>query len=189
LKKSLPVAVTAAALLVLALAPRAARATMVVEKPFADLCREADLIFAGKVTSVASRWRDERRQSIETAVTFAVTDAVIGVDGSEVQLVFAGGEMDGIREAIGGIPEFRPGEEVVLFAVRRPSLSPIVGFHQGCFRVVDGRVSNVDGAPVTGVSERGLALGQSDAGERGVPLAQFLAEVRQRLADRDGGSH
>ncbi len=184
MKSSFVAAALSAALTVLALSLPPANASTVIEKDFASLCREADMIFAGRVSAVQSRWSDESRRSIETVVTFSVDDAVFGVTGNQVQLTFAGGEMDGLREVTGGIPEFRAGEEVVIFASNKRSISPIIGFNQGSFRVANGLVSNVDGLPVTGVSQRGLSLGEPAASERGLPLAQFLGAVREQLSKR-----
>ncbi len=174
-----------AALAVLVVAGTA-DATVVVEKDFGALCDEAEMIFVGRVLSTEARWRGEEQRSIETVVTFRVLEALHGVDGDEVQLSFAGGEIDGLSEVVAGLPEFRADEDVVLFASRKPSISPVVGFNQGCFRVADGRVLNAEGAPVAGVSERGLTLGEE--GQRGIPLADFLDGVRKRLEMRGGGT-
>jgi hypothetical protein len=162
---------------------------MVIEKSLADLCQEADMVFVGRTLAVESRWRVDEEKSIETVVTFAVLEPLYGTTDREVTLRFGGGEVDGLREVIAGVPQFRAGEEVVVFAHRKPSISPVVGFNQGYFRVVDGRVVNADDQPVTGVSERALAFGSSAEGTaRAVTLAQFLDTVRARLAERGGGS-
>lgn len=169
---------------VLPLAP--ARATTLIEKDFSALCDEADMVFAGRVRGVESRWRDETRSAIETVVTFTVEDRVHGVAGSEVQLAFGGGEIDGLREVIAGMPAFVVGDEVVVFASSRPSVSPVIGFNQGYFRVEGGRVLNAERAPVTGVQQRALTLGKPAEGARGMPLNDFLGVVRERIAERGG---
>jgi len=162
-----------------------AGATTIIEKDFSSICAEADLIFAGVVRKVESRWRDQARRSIETVVTFTVEERVHGVSGSEVELAFAGGEMDGLREVVAGIPEFRVGEQVVVFASSQPSISPVIGFNQGYFRVEGGRVLNAERAPVLGARQRALTVGDSSQTERGMPLSEFLAAVRQRLAESE----
>jgi hypothetical protein len=162
-----------------------ATATVVIEKDLDDIAREADMVFVGRVVSVESRWRDEKRRSIETVVTFHVVEALHGVDQRQVALAFAGGEIDGLSEVVAGMPEFRAGEEVVLFASRKASISPVIGFNQGCFRIEGGRVLTSESAPVTGTSERGLRLGAE--GQPGMPLGEFLDDVRRRLERRGGG--
>lgn len=167
-------------------------ATTVIEKDLSDLCNEADKIFVGKVVSVESGWRDESQKAIQTVVTFAVLEPVYGVDGGEVKLTFAGGEAGGIREVVAGMPEFHPGEEVMVFASDQPSLSPIIGFHQGCFRVVDGDsgkvVLDVESRPV-GLQGRALSFGKRDNGTQGaVSLDQFLDTVRTHVGQRGKGT-
>lgn len=181
-------AVLVAALLLTAPVPPA-RATTVIEKDLTDLCNEADLVFVGKVTALQSGWRDPSKRGMETAVTFHVIDRVYGSIGDDVTLRFAGGEADGLREVVAGMPEFKIGEEVLLFASNKPSISPVIGFHQGCFRIVesDGErvVLTADSAPVLGVNGRALFSGKRTDGPQGaVPLDRFLDTVRTRLDER-----
>lgn len=166
-----------------------APATTVIEKNLADLCNEADMIFVGKVVSVESRWREPERKSIETAVRFAVMEPVYGVEGSDVVLTFSGGEVDGLREVVAGLPQFAPGEEALIFATNQRLVSPVVGFHQGCFRVAEegGRavVLNAEREPLTSVQGRSLFFGKQEDGPRGaVPLDRFIDTVRQQLEKR-----
>jgi hypothetical protein len=126
-----------AALGAAALAPRA-DATVVVAKDFGALCAEADLIFVGTVASTQSRWSDPQRQAIETAVTFADLTWLRGGSQATVELRFGGGELEGLRESVAGVPQFTVGERRVIFAHAGHYVSPLVGFSQGQFRVVDG---------------------------------------------------
>ena len=168
----------------------AATATTVIEKSLDDLCKEADMVFVGKVVEVQPRWRAQERRSIETEVTFAVLEPLYGTRSGDVKLSFSGGDLDGLREVVAGVPQFQPGEEVLVFATNEPSVSPIVGFHQGCFRVVDG-----GGGPIVldaenrSVSLRGRA---SELDKRaissGVSLDDFLTEVRTQLGRRGKGT-
>ncbi len=73
-------------------------ATVVIAKDFAALCDEADLVFVGTVTGVASRWSDPATQSVETLVTFGDLTWLRGTVQTTVTLRFGGGEMDGLRE-------------------------------------------------------------------------------------------
>lgn len=172
------------ALLACAGSPPAA-ATVVIAKDFAALCAEADLIFVGTVTAVEPRWSDPQRRAIETAVTFGDLTWVRGAPRDTVTLRFAGGSLDGLHEEIAGVPRFAVGERRVLFARAGEWVSPVVGFHQGVFQVVDG----ADGPVVLdhearAVTAAGAALQRGAVGDRAgaVPLATFLDAVRARLA-------
>jgi hypothetical protein len=178
-----------AAITALLLLAAPAAATTVIEKDLSELSAEADLVFVGRVAAVESRWRDEERRAIETVVTFDVLESLYGDASGQVKLPFAGGELDGLREVVAGLPQFTVGEQVVVFATEHPGISPIVGFHQGCFRVVTGPtgpvVLNAENAPVTGVQGRNLSTGQAQQGPAGaMPLDRFLDGVRDQLRNR-----
>lgn len=178
-------AVLLTALLVLS-ASRAG-ATVVVAKSFGALCAEAELVFVGTVTKVQSRWSDPQRQAIETVVTFGDLTWLRGGPQTEIALVFGGGEMDGLREAVAGVPEFAVGERRVVFAHDGRLVSPLVGFNQGLFRVVEGAdgpvVLDADGNAVTGVGRAALQRGAADDRGAALPLDAFLGQVRARLAE------
>jgi len=182
---------TAAAALVLvalALSASGASATMVVAKDFTALCNEASFIFVGTVTNTESRWSDASQQAIETLVTFGDLTWLYGAPQPSVTLRFAGGEMDGLREEIAGVPHFALGERRVIFARDGRFVSPLVGFDQGALRVVDG----ADGPTVIGVepptgAQGALRLGVPGS-TAGVPLDTFVERVRQQLQVRDGAA-
>jgi hypothetical protein len=166
------------------LLPCAVAATTIVAKSFAEICREADRIFVGTVAQVGSRWKDRDRMEIETLVRFTSVETIRGTDPGDVTLRFGGGEVDGIREEIAGMPKFEVGQRLVIFARDGGSLSPIVGFRQGYFQVAEGRVGPVvadaDGRPVTGVEDGALVLGKPEDGAGGaLSLESFIAHVRQ----------
>lgn len=170
---------------VIALATRTS-ATTVIAKSFADLCGEADLVFAGTVTAVAPGWADVAKQAIETRVTFGDLTWLRGGPRPSVTLRFAGGTVDGLSEEIAGVPRFGLGDRVVIFARDGEFISPIVGFHQGLYRVVDGAagpsVIDAEGHPVTGVSGATLRRGAPDAtAAQPLSLDAFLDRVRGEL--------
>jgi hypothetical protein len=165
-----------------------ARATVVVEKDFAALCAEADLIFVGTVGEVTSEWSDPQRRAIRTRVTFNDLTWVRGGPAASITLSFAGGEMDGLREEIAGVPHFAVGERRVLFARDGEYISPLVGFSQGQFQVVDGPngavVLDADGRPVPATDRAAAQRGDSTAAGAPVSLDGFLNRVRNTLEDR-----
>jgi len=167
-----------------------AAATTVIAKNLQALCDEADRVFVGTVVAVRSQWADRRGGAIETLVTVTNENALLGDDAPEVRLRFAGGQVDGIGEKVAGLPEFEVGGRVLLFVRRGYWVSPIVGFHQGYFRVADGGragpvVLDGLGRPVVGI-ERGVVRSRAGAAADALSLGAFLDEVRRRLAHRRG---
>jgi hypothetical protein len=168
---------------------RTAGATTIIAKDFGQLCREADLVFVGTVVEVTSEWSDAARQSIETRVVFSDLLPLVGVEGSRVELRFGGGAIDGIHEEIAGVPRFAVGERRVIFARKEHSVSPIVGFDQGAFSVVDSASGPVvlgsAGRPVAEIADRTVRLAPRAANlEAGLSLDSFLERVREQLAAR-----
>jgi hypothetical protein len=146
-------------------------------------------VFVGSVRSIESRWAAPEQGTIDTLVTFTDLVPLYGVASQEVVLRFAGGAIDGMREEIAGMPRFEVGERVIVFARQGRFVSPIVGFHQGLFEVVerDGEpvVLNERGAPVTAAAAGALRIGNAADGKTSaMPLDAFLDRVRENLATR-----
>jgi hypothetical protein len=178
-------------LLVLATAPAALLATTVVAKSFTQLCEEADLIFVATVDEIRSEWADRAAMSIETVVRFSAVVPVRGTAADGLELRFAGGEVEGLREEIAGVPRFSVGQRVVLFARRGAHVSPLVGFHQGYFEVesTDAGPVVLTGArqPVLGIEDGRLRLGAPEADlDAALPLQEFLERARRPSSRRDG---
>ncbi len=161
-------------------------ATVVVAKDFGALCAEADLIFVGTVASTESRWSDPQKQAIETVVTFADLTWLRGGPQATMELRFGGGELEGLRESVAGVPQFTVGERRVIFAHAGHFVSPLVGFSQGLFRVVDGAdgpvVLDSEGKAVTGVGRAALQRGAAGDRSTALPLDAFLDRVRAQMA-------
>ncbi len=175
-------AVVVAVTLGCAAGPRLAGATTVVSMTTAAQASTADRIFVGTVVDVTSRPSAAHPQYFETVVRFDVEEVVAGTIPATVELVYSGGEVNGIRQRIDGMPELAVGERyvVLLEPDQTPALaSPFVGFNQGLYRVVgESRASAVvrdrQGRPLaTDV----LPAGARDAG--GDPtLDTFLDALR-----------
>jgi len=169
----------AVASLLVSLTVGAAFATSVVAKSFRAISTEADEIFAATVTDVRSYRRDGG--AIWTAVTFGELTWFAGEPQPEVELEFAGGTVDDVSQIIGGMPRFRVGERVLLFVRDRGTISPIVGFHQGCFALAPGEDGEVvvmpDRRPVLSVEADGLAFGVAGETDGAIRLQDLMDEV------------
>jgi hypothetical protein len=111
-------------------------ATTYLPVTFQELVTEADVIFVGDVVDVRPYMLRTRNGTIvKTRVTFRIGDALYGTTSIVEVFDFLGGEVDGIGMAVEGMPKFGVGDRRVVFARRRPSLNPIVGFTQGLLRV------------------------------------------------------
>ena len=183
---------TAVAVLLAALSlslPRTTLAASVIAKDLPALCNQADLVFVGTVAKVTSEWADAEKKEIETLVTFTDVEPLLGTDSSDVTLRFGGGQLGDLRQEIGGLPHFAEKQRFVIFARSERSISPIVGFDQGCIRVVDGpsgpAVLSADWRPITDIKDGQLVYGSPDKGAAGaMTLGQFLDVVQHQLQQR-----
>jgi hypothetical protein len=120
-------------------APAALRATTVVAIEFRELVTTTPVIVHGHVTDVRSAPVDGRR-SVETFVTIAADEYLKGDLGRHVTFRVPGGELGRYRTIVVGAPEFKVGDEVVLFLKTQSSSVPfIAGFNQGVYRVLPDR--------------------------------------------------
>lgn len=183
-----------AALLALLVPPALpAGATVVVARSFRDVCADAEIVFVGTVESVESGWADAQRQAIETVVTYAVETVLRGDAVDRVALRFAGGQVDGRRSEVVGLPAFAAGDRVIVFARGGRAVSPIVGFNQGLFRVRETAAGPVvvaaDGrSPVRWEAVPAEPGAAAQASSSPLPLDRFLDRIRGELADAPGSA-
>jgi len=111
--------------------PVVVRATVLIPIEFRELVTAASVIAHGRVTDVHGEWTDGRR-SVETLVTVDVSDYLKGNLGPTLTIHVPGGRVGRYRTVFVGAPEFRAGDEVVLFL----RANRIVGLSQGAFRVM-----------------------------------------------------
>lgn len=113
-----------------------AEATTVVPFVFDGLCETAQtVVYVRCVSNQSAVFPD--REGIFTQTRFAVLDVVKGSVGSELTLVLPGGEWQGQKMMVSGVPQFVVGQETVLFLSEPDDHgSPWpVGLGQGCYGV------------------------------------------------------
>lgn len=167
----------------LLLLPVALRATVIVPIEFRELVTTTPVIVHGRVTDVRSAFVDGRR-SIDTFVTVDAEEYLKGNLGEHVTFKVPGGEIGRYRTIFVGAPEFRTGDEVVLFLrTGRAALPFIVGLNQGAYRVVADRESGR--RMVTTPILMGRTAGEAEPVVRGAATRRPLAIEAFRQAVRD----
>jgi hypothetical protein len=124
----------------------------------ATLADHAGQVLVGTVRSSRSYWAEDPRR-IETELLFHDVRFLKGrlpESGTEFRLVVPGGRIDEWELRVGCTPQFGVGERWLLFLLPTYKTYPVVGLHQGAFRVVadaDGmeRIYAPGGQPVTGI--------------------------------------
>jgi hypothetical protein len=163
------------------------QATVLVPAEFREIVTGSQLIVHGRVVDVRSGWTDDRVR-IETIVTLEADTYLKGGPGDTVTFRVPGGTIGRYRSFMVGAPEFRTGDEVVLFLkANGPSVAHVFGLSQGVFRV---RREAGSGRPVVvppavmARSEAPQRVTRGASDRQPVPLDTFGAQVRAAL---DGG--
>jgi len=155
-----------------------------VKLEIADLVGQAEAVVVGTVTSTAAQW-NEGKTKIVTLTTVKIGETVKGELKGEVQVRTFGGEVDGLAQAVPGMPRFAKDQEVVLFLKSEDKAWHVVGLGQGKYDVIREK----DKDPLVINKLEGLVLGKKDdkggvAFDKGKPapiqkpLKDFLAEIR-----------
>ena len=180
-----------------------ARATTVLEKSFAALVQEAEIIAVGSVTAIAAEW-DADREAPFTLVTFSNLDILKGAAATPLTLRFLGGPTpDGTILQIAGVPQFTIGERNVLFVAGNDHYAvPLVGIWQGVYRVVFDSTRGVDtiqthaGQPLTtlppgppggqqALSDDSITAALSASPQDGMSLETFSQFIQQEVSHDD----
>jgi hypothetical protein len=119
--------------------------TVMVEVPLDRMISDADAIIVGSVESHRTdRAVENGRQAVYTATRVRVQTWLKGHGGSTTEIVERGGSWQGIESRVAGVPEYREGDEVVVFLFRDPlGRYRTYGMLQGRFFVRSG----IGGAP------------------------------------------
>jgi hypothetical protein len=159
---------------------------------YSDIVKSSELIVTG--TALGSECRlEEGGKTIRTYVTFGNLAAHKGNPGATLVLRLEGGTVGDDRLVIADLPAFRTGSRYLLYvAGNGTAISPIVGFHQGAFEVVerDGRevLLSLKGLELIGVEgDRFVFAGKPEPKDRRSehPGASSVPGFTPRLADPD----
>ena len=164
-------------------------ATTLVSMDLNDLSAQAELVVLGWVTGVEVQRNESGR--LYTYVTLDNLEIRHGAHTeSTLTLRFLGGELDGERQWVAGMPRFSIGERSLLFVQGNgTAICPLVGWGQGRFQVRnnpgDGSEFLADGTgtPVIGLQEGRILYGKRQDGS-GAPVTARSSAGTQA----DGGS-
>jgi hypothetical protein len=171
--------------------PVAAHATVVLPIEFRELVNIAPVIVHGRVVDIHAEYVDGRR-AIETLVTIEAAEYLKGNLGDRVTFKVPGGELGSYRTIFVGAPEFREGDELVLFLKSSgDSIPSIIGLSQGAFRVVaDARSGRrMVTTPILMGRSSGSAVPvvRGDVTRKPLPIESFRSAVLQVMASAQGG--
>ena len=127
--------------LLLALLPIASpllcQATTVIAPDFDSLVNQAEYIVRGTVKSVKSVWREKPGQkAIITFVEIEVAETITGTPPKPLILEMLGGQIGEDRLVVEGAPEFKVGEEHIVFVRGNGrTFSPLVGVMHGQYPI------------------------------------------------------
>ncbi|HEY2458464.1 MAG TPA: hypothetical protein VGI13_14265 [Candidatus Acidoferrum sp.] len=117
----------------LALVAIVARATTLVRLRFPDLVRYSTAI--GRMRCVGAETRYDKGE-IYTDTSFEVLEREKGYLPTYIVVRQPGGKLDHLHSHVEGTPEFRPGEELILFLWGSPGKPfSVLGWSQGTFRI------------------------------------------------------
>ncbi len=165
----------------------ALHATVIIPIEFRELVTTSSVIVHGRVTDVRAAFVDGRR-SVQTFVTVAASDYLKGNLGDHATFMVPGGEIGRYKTVFVGAPEFRTGDEVVLFLnTARGGVPFIVGLSQGAYRVVaeSGSGRRMVSMPIL-IGKDGaqpVRVVRGDLTRRTLPIEAFGDAVRQILAE------
>ena len=161
------------------LAPPAA-ATTIAPASFTEMASQSHVIVHGRVETVRSQTRGDRR-TIESLVTVAVIESLKGSPSASVVFRVPNGRVGRYRRVMVGAPEFREGDEVVLFLKgAAPAIPAPFGLAQGVYRVAGTRGQRL----VTPLVPDPGRLVRGDPARRPLSLEAFGRAVREALERR-----
>jgi hypothetical protein len=162
-----------------------AGATTVQKFSISDLAKKSETIAVAHVDDVYARW-DDNHKEIYTYISLKVLDGVKGSHKNDLLTIRQlGGSVDNLISVVPGMPEFRKGEEVVVFLSPkdRAGYPWVMGLQQGKYSVstdANGfkQVRN-DVEGLRTVSLDGKDVEAAPASEQ--PLNSFLDGIRTEL--------
>lgn len=151
-------------------------AMVVAPAEFNEMVSASQMIVQGRIVDVRS-YETAGRRTIESLVTVQVVSALKGQPGTTAYFKLPGGQVGRYRRVMVGVPQFTPGDEVVLFLKgSAPAVPMPFGLTQGVYRVsrdVSGRALVMPA--IAGGAGRVV---RGDPARRALELDAFTSMVR-----------
>jgi hypothetical protein len=116
--------------------PAPSPATTLLKLSIEKMSVEADAVITGEVTGVQSAWRSDQT-TIDTTTTVKVAECIAGPCTDEMKLMHRGGTVGDNALYIPGMPQFKQGQNVLLFLRKDPEgrqgVWAVFGMCQGMF--------------------------------------------------------
>jgi hypothetical protein len=152
-------------------------ATTVEKIELAQLVSTSDNIVQGRVESVEARYENSL---VYTYISVAVDDPIKGERRRTVLVRQLGGKIGARTTWIAGMPQFKAGDQVIVFLKnRQDGTFDVIGLNQGKYNIVDDYAV----AHVSGVSVMDPKTGRlSEAGfVEKAPVETFKAKIRELM--------
>jgi hypothetical protein len=148
-----------------------------------QLARAADAVVRARCVGSAARWENG---SIWTFDDFEVTERFQGNPPSHTRIRLPGGRVNGISAHIEQVPEFRPGEEAVLFLEAAGDGSyGVTAWAEGTFRI---RKTSVPGREFVTQDSSAMAVFDPatrqfhNEGVRNAPWSEFRQQLMSAVS-------
>lgn len=120
----------------------AARATTLERMSLGQLAQAADTVVRARCASSSARWENG---AIWTFSEFDVTERFKGSPPARIRVRSPGGRVGHVSTRVEEVPEFRPGDEAVLFLeVAADGSYAVSAWAEGTFRIRKGPVAGAD---------------------------------------------
>jgi hypothetical protein len=139
-----------------------------------ELVSVSDAIAQGTVESVESRWEN---QSIYTYTSIRVDEPLKGGPRRALLIRQAGGQVGSLHAHVQGMPQFKAGDQVIVFLRdRKDGTFDVVGLGQGKYDIVgNNAVTNAAGMSLAD-AKTGALIEAGPADQK--PLEAFKAQIR-----------
>ena len=155
-------------------------ATVVPRMSLGEIADSSERVVHGVVTRKWSAWDDSHRY-IWTHYEIQVNDTLKGPAGTRFTISEPGGMVGDIGMHLSGAPEFRAGDEIIVFAYQTPiDYWRVRGYSQGAFTVNPGADGLQLVAPLApeGLKFVGTPFENPPVVTTGVELGNFKSQVR-----------
>ncbi len=156
-------------------------ATVVPRMSLGEIADSSERVIHGVVTRKWSAWDDSRRY-IWTHYEIQIRDTLKGPAGTRFTISEPGGMVGDVGMHLSGAPEFRAGDEIIVFAYQTPiDYWRVRGYSQGGFIVNPGEDGLQLVAPLApaGLKLVGVPSGESPPfATTGLELGKFKSQVR-----------